>query len=280
MTTPNTRQLGYTPEEQASSPYARFFNPDMAPLPEHVREALAVGAVASELLPPIEHAADLLAPGHLPVETGYTRGPGGAAHVAVRSEMPGVSPAMWDWWFAWHGSEDQRYRLWHPRAHVAVAWADGREDLEHYVGRVSQVVEYVGSQCFAVQIAFLPPSALGLDEARLARQGEVAICARIGMRVGGLFFDTGTLLHHLRPIAGGCEMRSRFWIGGRNVALRALPGALGRAIGALAGRLQPPTETQIRELMVHDAQEMNHLAGFLPELYAAFGPQAQQEVAA
>ncbi len=276
----NDIRLGYPAPELANSPYARFFHPDMAPLPESVTQALAVGAVARELLPPIARAADLLEPGHLPVETGYTHAAGGAAHVAVRSTMPRVTPAMWDWWFAWHGSQALRYKLWHPRAHVAVAWDDGRADLDHYVGRVSHVVEYVGSRCFSVQIAFLPPASLGLDEARLARQGEVAICARIGMRVGGLFFHTGFLLHHLRPIDGGCEMRSRFWIGGANVELRALPGALGRALGALAGRLQAPTETQVRELMVHDAQEMNHLAGFLPELYAAFGPQAQPEVTA
>jgi hypothetical protein len=30
-------------------------------------------------------------------------------------------------------------------------------------------------------------------------------------------------------------------------------------------------ETSGRDLLVHCAQEMNHLAGFLPELYEAFG---------
>jgi hypothetical protein len=32
-------------------------------------------------------------------------------------------------------------------------------------------------------------------------------------------------------------------------------------------------ETSARNLFVHCAQEMNHLAGFLPELYAAFGDE-------
>jgi len=32
-------------------------------------------------------------------------------------------------------------------------------------------------------------------------------------------------------------------------------------------------ETNACNLMVHCAQEMNHLAGFLPELYEAFGSE-------
>jgi hypothetical protein len=88
---------------------------------------------------------------------------------------------MWDWWFAWHGSEAQRYKLWHPRAHMHAVWADGRSDLNHYVGRTSHVVEYVGNQRLNLAIHFVPTSSLGLDEARLKREGEVAICARGAM---------------------------------------------------------------------------------------------------
>ncbi len=48
-----SRHLGFTQDELAVSPYARFYNPELAPLPEHVREALLIGAQASELFPPV-----------------------------------------------------------------------------------------------------------------------------------------------------------------------------------------------------------------------------------
>ena len=261
--------LGYTQAELAQSPYARFFDDDMAPLPEHVREALLAGGVAPALLPAVERAAELQRDGYQPVETGFARAPDGSARIAVLTTMPGVAPRMWDWWFGWHGSEAQRYKLWHPRAHVRAAWADGGGDLARYVGRISNVVEYVGSERLRLSIRFVPPSALGFDEQRLAARGEVAICARGSL--AGTPMETGWLVHHVRPIDGGAEMRSRFWIGGRNIHPRGMTGAAGDLIGraaAFASRLAP---LAAGDLLVHCAQEMNHLAAILPALHAEFG---------
>lgn len=265
------RYLGYSAAELASSPYAEFFNPHLAPLAKHVREALAVGAVASELLPPISEVSELHNEGYWPLETAFTFAPDGAAHIAVLTEMPGVTPAMWDWWFAWHGSEAQRYKLWHPHAHVDVGWQDGRDDLDYYIGRTSNVVEYVGAQLFKVNISFVAPSSIGLSEERLEANGETAICARIGMLLGGVPIKSGWLVHQVRPVEGGAEMRSRFWLGGSNVRLFGMPEERGALLGQMASRLQPISSAQVAELMVHDAQEMGHLAGFLPELYDRFG---------
>ena len=103
--------LGYSERELAESPYARFFRPELAPLSAHVREALATGPVAWSLMPGVDRAADLQKPGYELVETGYTTCPDGSARISVLTPMPGVTPAMWDWWFAWHGSEAQRYKL-------------------------------------------------------------------------------------------------------------------------------------------------------------------------
>jgi hypothetical protein len=268
--TPESVHLGYTATEMASSPYARFFKPDMAPLPEHVREAIAVGLQTEELLPPVSSARALQTPGYWPVENGVTISPDGAFRVFVRTDMPGVTPAMWDWWFAWHGSEAQRYKLWHPRAHMHVAWADGRSDLQHYVGRTSHVVEYVGNQKLNLDIRFVPPASLGLDEERLKRDGEVAICARGSL--AGTPMETGWLIHHVRPVPGGSEMRSRFWLAGANIRPRGMPGAAGALLGRVAAKFAPLTANMAMELLVHCAQEMNHLAGILPDLFETLGP--------
>jgi hypothetical protein len=265
--------LGYDATELTTSPYARFFKPEMAPLPDHVREAIAVGLQTVDLLPPVESAPSLHDSGYWPVETGVTVSPDGAFRVFVLTHMPGVTPAMWDWWFAWHGSEAQRYKLWHPRAHMHAVWADGRSDLNHYVGRTSHVVEYVGNQRLNLAIHFVPTSSLGLDEARLKREGEVAICARGAM--AGTPMETGWLIHHVRPVPGGAEMRSRFWLAGENIRPRGMPGSVGALLGRVAAKLAPLTDNMATELLVHCAQEMNHLASILPELYAAFGPKNQ-----
>ncbi len=269
---PRDLHLGFTDAELASSPYARFFRPDMAPLSAHVREAIAVGGQAHELFASVEGATALQHSGYWPVETGYSLCPDGAARVFVLTHMTGVTPAMWDWWFAWHGSEAQRYKLWHPRAHVHVAWSDGRSDLDHYIGRTSNVVEYVGSPRLGLTIRFVRPSSVGLDEGRLAAAGEVAICARGG--IAGTPVETGWLIHHLRPTPDGCEMRSRFWLGGGNVRPRGMESRMGAVLGGVASRLNPLATSQASDLLVHCAQEMSHLATILPDLHAAFAKSA------
>lgn len=260
--------LGYNAQELAESPYARFFNPVIAPLAAHVREALLVGAVSPERMPGFEAAPSLLDAGYWPVENGYALCPDGSARIFVRTDMPRVTPAMWDWWFAWHGSEALRYKLWHPGAHVHAAWADGRSDLDSYVGRVSHVVEYIGSALLRLDIEFVPPASIGFDESKLGSQ--TVICARGAL--SGTPMNTGWLIHHVRPVRGGSEMRSRFWIAGSHIQPRGMNGLAGRLIGRAASLFNRPTQTQAQELLVHCAQEMSHLARILPELYRAFGP--------
>jgi DAPG hydrolase PhiG domain len=93
---------------------------------------------------------------------------------------------------------------------------------------------------------------------------QIAICARLGS--GNVPVDVGWLVHHVRPAPGGAEMRSRFWMGGRHVAVRRGNRLTDGAIRPIAARQLPDP----RDLMVHCAQEMNHLAGFLPTLYERF----------
>lgn len=260
--------VGYTKDELTESPYARFYNPKIAPLQQHIVEALLVGPVAHELMYPVERAAELQDQENWTVENGYTLTPEGAARVFCLTEMPGVTPEMWDWWFAWHGSDPMRYRLWHPRAHVHVGWQDGRDDLKHYIGRTSNIVEYLGSERMKLAITFITPASMGLDEKKLAERGEVAICGRVSF--AGAPVDTGWLVHHIRPVSGGSEMRSRMWVGGDNIRPRGMEGSIGKAIGGALGRLQKISLTQATALFVHGSQEMAHLASFLPDIYETF----------
>ena len=130
--------LGMHDGELNDKPYSKFWNPRMAPLPEHAREALLVGALAAPLLPPLSDAPRLLQAGEQEVENGLGLRDDGTLHVAIRTDMPDVSPEMIDWWFGWHGSEAPRYKLWHPRAHVHARW--GAPVPSGKRGRASDVV--------------------------------------------------------------------------------------------------------------------------------------------
>jgi hypothetical protein len=243
-----------------TDPWDHFLDEDMARLPDHVVVALEHGPVAPTAIASLPD--------------GYAVLPDHGIEVAVRTFMPGVTPAMWDWWFGWHGSHDSRYRLWHPRAHVSAQWADGvngdaadadpRRGRARYVGRTSHVVEYLGSTLVHGAIRFVPPGVFGLHEARPDR--GTAICAVLGSSQAPV--DIGRLVHEVRRVDGGSEMRSRFWLGGRRAELRRGTRLTRRASTALLSPFARRTELDARALLVHCAQEMNHLAVRLPDLYA------------
>jgi hypothetical protein len=252
--------LGYRAADRGT-PFADFYQPEMAALPGHVIEALQHGPQAEPTLPSFDDAAALLQDGGQQTENGYGVLRDKGIQVSVRTDMPGVTAEMWGWWFGWHGSDSRRYKLWHPRAHVSARWTDGGGDGT-YIGRTSIVAEYLGSSFARPAIQFVDPSTVGLDS---VAENQVAICARLGS--SELPVDVGWLIHHVRPTPDGAEMRSRFWMGGRHVAVRRGNRLADAAVRPVAARQLPDP----RDLLVHCAQEMNHLAGFLPELYRRFG---------
>ncbi|HKI39339.1 MAG TPA: hypothetical protein VKA66_02805, partial [Mycobacterium sp.] len=56
-------------------------------------------------------------------------------------------------------------------------------------------------------------------------------------------------------------------------AVRKAPGVASRAVRPIASRVLGNAESTARNLLVHCAQEMNHLASFLPKLYETFGDE-------
>jgi len=253
--------LGYR-RDDGNTEYGGFYNPEMAALPAHVVDALHHGPQADQTLLGFDCVAELLDDGYQQTENGYGHLANGGFQVSVRTEMPGVTPQMWAWWFGWHGSETRRYKLWHPRAHASARWADGGGE-GHYVGRTSLIEEYLGSAYAKAAIRFITPGQIGLPENRIG--DSVAVCARLGS--SDVPVDIGWFIHHVRPTTGGAEMRSRFWMGGPYVGVRHGNLLANSLVRPIAARQLPDP----RDLLVHCAQEMNHLAGFLPELHARFG---------
>ena len=268
------RHLGWSEADLASKPYADFLNPKLSPLPDHIRDALDRGPVAEPRLPPVQAAAQSLFGAAPVLEDGFALTADGAMHVAARTDMPGVTPEMIDWWFGWHSDSPERYKLWHPNAHVYAAWSApppaGTRGRARYVGQTSIVDEYIGSNLIRAAIQFVQPRLLGLADASLDDpQQATIVCARTGL--GDFPIDVGYLAHHVRRTPTGSEMRSRFWIGGPYAAGRG--STLGAVMARGARLVMRPSEADARALLVHCAEEMQHLASFLPALFAKFRSQ-------
>ncbi len=259
------KYIGYRAEDRAT-PYAKFYNETIAALPPHVVQALEKPPLPLGALPPLEQAPELLKTGYAEVETGFTTEPDGSLRVAVLTTMPNVTPEMWDWWFGWHGSHDNRYKLWHPQMHQSAEWKDGRDDLMGYVGRTSMIEEYIGKRMEKANIRFVSPSELGFDPQKLEDKKQVVfICARLGYT--HLPLEVGWLVHQIRAVEGGAEMRSRFWLGGPHIQLR-IKGIPAQWASKLLQKAHHLSAQQGKDILIHCAEEMRHLAAFLPQLYA------------
>lgn len=261
------RHLGWSPEQLRTSPFAAHYQPEMAPLSSDTCDALAHGALPPELLPTPEQVAAGGFTSSLAPRDGYALEPGGGLRIALRTPMPAVAPAMIDWWFGWHGDSPERYKLWHPRAHVHVEWQSppprGSEGRARYVGHTSIVDEYVGGELGRFAVQFVAPETLGYDAARLDDRVATAVCARVGLT--DLPIDAGLLVHEVIAVPGGSEMRSYFWLGGRYAQARG--GVLGQLAVTVGRHVLRPAERDGRALLTHCAEEMAHLATFLPSLY-------------
>ena len=262
------RHLGWSPADLATKPYARFWNPIVAPIGQNAREALMQGPVAEDFLPPLERANDMFFGSGRTLENGFTFTADGAMRLAIETDMPGVEPCMWDWWFGWHSDSAERYKMWHPEAHMHACWdtdpPKAARNRERYIGYTSIVDEYVGADFLRLAISFASPRSLGLthpslDDPKIA----TSICANSTIK--GMPITAGVLIHLIQKTATGSRMRSRFWIGGNNIKPR---GLMGYPVSAMAKIGLKSTEADARALLVHCAQEMAHLATFLPALYA------------
>lgn len=202
------------------------------------------------------------------VGDGVWRHPDGRMTVACTTPMPGVTAAMWDWWFGWHSLSSARYRLWHPEAHVRSRLAEDRRHLPpgrpRWIGNVSAVDEYIGDQLTRLAIGFVPPAQFGFDPAQVDALGT-AVCARVSLRDIGL--DQGRLVHLLVDAGDGCTMHSRFHLGDFD---HRLP-LVGRLLNRPAVRRRLIGDGIGLALLRHCAEEMHHLAGLLPSLHARFG---------
>ena len=74
-------------------------------------EALQHGPQGGRALLGFDDAASVSGDGYQQTENGYGILEDGSLQVSVLTDMPGVTPPMWAWWFGWHGCDTRRYKL-------------------------------------------------------------------------------------------------------------------------------------------------------------------------
>lgn len=249
------------------SALAAFYREPVQPPPAALEQLAAGDPLPWDALPDADQLQLLEAPGYQAVENGYSLAPDGSIKVAVKTDMPGLTPAMWDWWFGWHSALDQRYKLWHPGAHLSARWDDPGEEIA-YIGRTSIIKEYIGENLLDAAIQFKSPLEFGFSPESIGRSDKaVYICAKIGHPQ--LPVDYGYLVHQVRATENGAEMRSRFCLGGQNIRLRQ-NGKLADLASALIKKLRALPDNFAQDLLRHCAEEMRHLALVLSDLYHEF----------
>ncbi|MEM6726013.1 MAG: hypothetical protein AAF598_18370, partial [Bacteroidota bacterium] len=247
--------LGYKAEDLQSQ-YTPFLAEEVIDIQDHVKSTVDIPSSWEDLLP-LEKMTDLEQAGDLSQETGYAVKEDGSIMVAVKTLMPNTTPKMWDWWFGWHGSDNKRYKLWHPGAHLSAEWEDGRSD-NCYIGRTSIIREYIGATSLDAAIQFKSPLEFGFSHDAVNRSDQALyICAKIGHPQFPV--DYGYLVHQVRVMTNGTEMRSRFWMSGQFVSART-DNFLNKAAVKILQKFKTLPDSFGQDLMIHCAEEMRHLA--------------------
>lgn len=292
----------------ARKPYAHYFRSS----PLYVRRE-ALNAIPRPIGDPDENVLPysqlrrLLEPGDQPVENGWYAYPDGTGYVTSKTQFPGCTAEMIEWWFWWHSVEGERYALWYPYNHwdVKSTYARAtrskftreakrdpktgreisileRDDLPHrlrYLGSTHTVSEWIGPQHMELRIEFKEPSYFGLgDDEELRKAGyEAAVCGCLWDRA--LPMKVGDMIHLWRKNEDGLELRSRYYLAhqvyfdlmGVKISVDKIGGLLG------IKRLQAGEEVAYQQFL-HDQTEFTNLASILPSIYEEFGQEKGQGV--
>ena len=272
----DVKRLGLTASER-DDPLAAYFDRTPASVAADVQSALRNGPLSPAQVLPRSAIAELDRPGYLAAETGYCTLPDGRGYVAVRTEMPGVTTEMIDWWFSWVNRADLRYKIWFPGLHyrnhltgpseaeTARLAAYPASERKAYWLSTAHPFEDVGFGPEAIALRFVPPRDYGLGNSDFVSGKATAICTFVGAE--SMRLTHSHMCHYVRPWRGGVELRSRFWLG-EDIRL---PGAAGVVLAPLLGsdffRRRAIHPNRPFDMAQHCAQEYANLAGILPQLF-------------
>jgi len=177
----------------------------------------------------------------------------GRLHCWIEHEViRGVTPTMLVWWFKHlegdvvvEGRRLPRYRVWHPRDHIAIEYSRRHPDGSIGVGCVIHITEMLGAN--PDYLVDIHTEIVKLDEEGFAHRP----------RFHGLRF--ARMDYHFTATPVGTLYRNSLTVGA--------PGRLGMLINPLIRRVGFD-EARGRAWIKHNVEEVGNFESFLPRLYA------------
>ena len=251
-------------EKQKQSPLYKYYQRDIEEVPQDILEHIMNDPFNTTDGLPIEEMNRMFDDGYLPGEFGLFQTPDGGYSVANLVDMPGVTPEMFDWWFAWHGLDTMRYAIWDKDDHYYCQSQSVEKNMdtslsmkERYWDTYHDIKEAIadGQDPVPVKLHFVHPTEVGFDAEKLKEFKGTIVCTPA----------PAIMIHFMRPTATGCELRTRFYMG-----YEQTPD--GKIVPSTNG---PQMPQQIKEMMakgmlMHNVKEFTHLAEILPALYNEF----------
>lgn len=263
----NMFRVPVTDEEKQRSIY-KYFAQDMAPAPQEKYGKLLAGPISPDKALQFKDRNRLFEPGYLEEEIGWCVMPDGTGYLANLTQMPGVTTEMFDWYFAWHGLEDLRYKLWNHDDHFYARTQNIKKALdpdltykEKLWDTTHVILEDTGMGPDHIIINFKYPGDCGFNAELIGTEAcSSIVCGRgVGKGQPPMATPPTFMTHFVREIEGGIELRSRFWMG--------WTCQNGKDIKALPDGMRFP-EMAVMSLAMHNVKEFTNLAAILPSLYA------------
>lgn len=254
-------------EEDKVKSYYKYYDLEMEPAHDAMYDIVKKGQIYPALALRFEDRNDLFDPEYLDTEVGYCVMEDGTGFLANLTIMPGVTAEMFEWWFAWHGLDDLRYKIWNVEDHYKVETKQ-KEHIKNknltYKERLwnttYEITENIGMGEEKITINFKNPGDLGFEVSKIGTEECSTIVCGVGHTNGHASKGSipTVMTHFLREIEGGVELRTRFWIGwtiedGKEV--KGLPDGISI------------DETVPRNLLLHNIKEYAHLAQILPQIF-------------
>lgn len=259
-------------EAERCTPYYKYFEKEMAPISKEKMESIRNNKLTQSEVLKIHEINKMFDEDYDPGESGYIKLDDGTMVVQNTLKMPGVTTEMFDWWFAWHGLEPMRYKMWDPEDHyycltrnpdisknTSLSMRERYWNTTHDVIEDGSSIELIGGKGKGkkskVEIKFIKPTVIGFDKEKFEKFKGTIVCS-------GDDKSPVIMCHFLRPIEGGSELISHFWIG-----YKVKDGKVSYNKNLLV-RLAPMS--MVQGLYAHNVKEFTNLAAMLPIWYKEF----------
>jgi len=247
-------------DKQKKSPLMKYYDMDIAPAPQELVEQVMKMSYSDNTNGlPLEDINKLFDDGYMDNEFGLFGLPNGGAVFANKTDMPGVTTEMFDWWFAWHGLDSLRYIIWDKDDHYYCQTQNVEQALDtslsmkdRFRNTVHDLQEAVidGKPPMNAHLHFVDPVEIGFDPEKLKDFKGTIVCTP---------GPPAVMIHFLRPTANGSELRTRFYTG-----FRATPNGPEQLPDF------KPNDFGGRAMLLHNIKEFRHLAEILPSVYAEY----------